>query len=184
MILFMDGTNDVGHLKIIDDDQLLVALDRLGVEFIARGSEKAADPNISPDKLIAGLANSDDARIRLALIPFFLLHPEFSSNVKKALSNVLQDKQHYLKCYYLAAYFLQIKYHSQLDTLFGKKSPLPALFQQTFHHINVKDADTSLHKLSKFQADLSNRPINWYGTYEHAYKRLVAHKAWKMRWQN
>ncbi len=183
MILDMDEINNVGQMQVIDDDQLVAALDHLGVEFVAGNEAALPDSGFSPSTLLSGLANSEEARVRLALIPLLLLHPEFSGDVHQAMTKVLPEKQHYLKCYYLASHLLQEKYRSQLESLFGKKALLPVLFEKIAQFIDAQDVDGRLRKLSEYQTCLSNRPINWYGTYEHAYSRLVTHKLWKIQWQ-
>lgn len=117
----MGRKNDAEKIQTIDDDQLEAALDHLGVEFIA-GNNVDIIYDISPSNLLAGLANSDDARMRMALIPLFLLHPEFSEHVKKAMKNVNRENMHYLECYYLAAYLIQKNTISKLKFYLAKKS--------------------------------------------------------------
>jgi hypothetical protein len=42
------------------------------------------------------------------------------------------------------------------------------------------DPDENLRRLSQNQQLISGRLINWYGTYEHAMKRLLIHRERKL----
>jgi hypothetical protein len=55
------------------------ALHALGVRFLMGGS-KGSDNSLyrQPARLISKLAQSDEARLRLSLIPLFLEHPEYA----------------------------------------------------------------------------------------------------------
>ena len=169
-------------MHITTEAALAATLDQLGVHFVA-GQTDGWVETIAPDVLLCGLASSDEARMRLALIPLFLKHPHYAVYVTEALNLLTPAQQQFLRCYYTAAQLLQQKYRSQLTALFGNCSPLPALFEHALEIDKVESADVRLRQLAKRQAQLSGRPINWYGTYEHAYARLVRHEKQIKQWQ-
>lgn len=63
------------------DDELVGALDALDVPFLSGGAlnDTARALAAGPAVLLQGLAQSEDARVRSALIPLLLRHPEFSN---------------------------------------------------------------------------------------------------------
>ncbi|MCP4428467.1 MAG: hypothetical protein GY803_28620 [Chloroflexi bacterium] len=121
--------------------------------------------------------------MRLALIPLFLTHPKYAAYVSEALNRLPPAQQNLLRCYYTAAQLLQQKYQTQLTNLFGACPPLPALFETDLKLDGTEPADIRLQRLAKLQAQISGRPINWYGTYEHAYTRFTRHTRRRMQWQ-
>jgi hypothetical protein len=66
----------------ITGDQLTNALHALGVNFVLGRKSKDESLHKQPARLIAALAESSEARLRLSLIPLFLEHPEFSAHVR------------------------------------------------------------------------------------------------------
>ena len=146
--------------------QLVDALDAFGVRFLRGGS--GVGGLIEPDKLLAALAGSPEARLRLALIPLLLARPKFSLAVLTALPHTPPDAAITLRCYYTAAYWLQQKYQARLTAALGITPPLPDLFLAELGLSTYTDPDTALHALAARQQILSGRVLNWFGTYEHA----------------
>lgn len=161
------------EIKSITDDDLVSELWARDVRFLM-GRNVNASPLLSPSSLIASLAQSENARVRLALIPLFLRHPEFFIEVEKADASLLpqQDKL-VLHFYYTAAVLLQRKYQERLIEIFGKQTQLPDLFSSKLGVILDEHPDKSLENLSKRHQILSGQTINWLGTYEHAAERLI-----------
>src|SRR5690606_20692387 len=83
---------------------------------------------MEPDRLLAALAASPEARLRLAIIPLMLARPEFSKHVVAALQQLSPESAITLQCYYTAAYWLQRKYWTKLTALLNQMSPLPDHF--------------------------------------------------------
>lgn len=162
---------------------LAYTLEQIGVHFIARPANESVDSILPPDSLLCGLASSDEARMRLSLIPLFLSHPHYAGYVAGALAHLTLDQQQLLRCYYTAAQLLQQKYHAELTELFGDSTPLPALFDETLGIDAVGLDNGRLQQLAQRQAQLSGRSINWYGTYEHAYTRMTRHARVRKEWQ-
>ncbi|MCC7119564.1 MAG: hypothetical protein IT310_13650, partial [Anaerolineales bacterium] len=94
----------------ITDDQLTNSLHALGVKFIMGGHSEIEALHKHPALLIAALAESDDARLRLSLIPLFLEHPEFSDYVQQAARRLDASAQLTLQCYYSAAVWFGQKF--------------------------------------------------------------------------
>jgi len=70
------------HVSTSTGDQLVNALRALGVNFLMGGKGTDESLHTKPSRLIAELAQSDEARLRLSLIPLFLEHPEYASRVR------------------------------------------------------------------------------------------------------
>src|SRR5687768_8754930 len=90
--------------------QIANALQNLGVEFIMGGRKELEESLYKrPDDLMIALAQSEEARLRLSLIPLFLQYPEFSKDVTRVAQQLHSNALLTLKCYYSAAVFLQQK---------------------------------------------------------------------------
>ncbi len=145
----------------ITGDQLTNALHELGVQFVLGRQRKDESLYKHPVKLIAALAESNEARLRLSLIPLFLKHPEFSDHVRTAAKNVKQSDRLTLQCYYTAAVWLGQKYQLQ-------NKSLPDYFSRDLKLAPTSDPEKNLHMLAKRHVELSGAQVNWLGTYQHA----------------
>lgn len=157
----------------ITDDLLTSELWARDVPFLI-GEQINPAPQIDPATLIQSLAQSAEARVRMALIPLFLRHPEFSSDAQKtdkALSFL--PAQLYLRFYYTAAVLLQRKYWERLVNVFGDQTQLPDLFSNTVGVTISQDHAQSLDELAKRHQVLSGQVINWLETYEHSAERFI-----------
>ena len=94
-------------------DKLASALSVLGVNFLLGGTHEKESLHEQPARLIAELAKSNEARLRLALIPLFLKYPEFAAHVRKTATSLNKTACTTLQCYYSAAVCLQQKYRSR-----------------------------------------------------------------------
>src|SRR5512133_1743719 len=88
-------------------DQLTSALHALGIRFLMGGDQEDASLHKQPRRLIAALAGSREARLRLSLIPLFLQHPEFSVHVRAVAKSLPPSTRLTLQCYYSAAVWLR-----------------------------------------------------------------------------
>jgi hypothetical protein len=163
---------------------LTATLDQLGVYFIAGQVDTHPEIAESPVALLRGLASSNEARLRLALIPLFLKRPEYALHVENALTGLSRTAQHFLRCYYTAAQLLQQKHYQTLSELFGNLAILPSLFEEALNLDSTESPDMCLQQLAREQARLMGRPLNWYGTYEHAHTRLVQHSRRRLQWSH
>ena len=112
----------------LTDDQLVSELWARDVRFLM-GRQTSPEPVLDPAHLIASLAQSKDARVRLSLIPVFLRHPEFASAAESATDLVTsRTRQTALRFFYTAAVLLQKKYRERILGIFGEQPQLPDLF--------------------------------------------------------
>jgi len=151
----------------ITEDLLVSELWTRDVPFLM-GEQTSPAPLLDPATLIQSLAQSEEARVRMALIPLFLRHPEFSSEAVKADENLSPPNQLYLRFYYTASVLLQQKYLERLVKIFGEQAQLPDLFSEKLGFSLGADPDEALVRLGKRHQVLSGRIINWAGAYEHA----------------
>ncbi|MFO7584714.1 MAG: hypothetical protein R6W69_08295 [Anaerolineales bacterium] len=142
-------------------NQLANALNALGVNFILGGSGTDDSLHRQPARLIAALAMSEEARLRLSLIPLFLEHPEYAEFVRAVVRKLDPAARLTLQCYYSAAVWFQRKYYS------GGIS-LPDHFSKGLGLEPVADPDDNLRALAKRHKELSGSFTNWLGTYQHA----------------
>jgi hypothetical protein len=145
---------------VITGDQLTNALRALDVNFILGGKSKDAFLHKQPARLIAALAQSDESRLRLSLIPLFLEHPEFADRVRTVARRLAPPARLTLQCYYSAAVWLAKKYQPH--------KPLPDYFSKGLDLHPTADPDENLRALAKRHKELSGRRVNWLGTYQHA----------------
>jgi len=101
-------------------DDLVAGLHARGVCYLAptpHGDER----ELSDDELIAGLAQSHNARLRFALAALFLAHPELAERaaaIDPALSGPARRE---LRKQYVAAMYLQRMWRSRLRAYFGEQ---------------------------------------------------------------
>ncbi|MBL8078901.1 MAG: hypothetical protein JNM55_13130 [Anaerolineales bacterium] len=153
--------------------ELTNALYALGVKFILGGTKDKASLHKDPIHMIIALAESNESRLRLSLIPLFLEHPEFSSHAKDAADEVSSEARLTLQCYYSAAVWLQQKHQAKLESLIGRKVQLPDYFSSELGLQRTDDPETNLYLLAKRHQELSGSQVNWLGTYKHAAHVLI-----------
>lgn len=156
----------------ITADQLASALNVLGVRFIMGGQSKDEMLAEQPAHLLAALAQSSEARLRLALIPLFLEHPEFALQAQVAADLLEPAARLTLQCYYTAALCLQQIFSSQ-------SKPLPDLFSGELNLKLGDDPEENLRALAKRHRELSGAQVNWLGTYRHAAQIWRKSLEWK-----
>lgn len=144
----------------ITGDQLTNALRALDVNFIMGGRAKDETLHKQPARLIAALAKSDEARLRLSLIPVFLEHPEFAEHARVVVKKLNPTARLTLQCYYTAAIWLGKKY--------GHRASLPDYFSKDLGLYPTNDAERNLQELAKRHRELSGSLVNWLATYQHA----------------
>ncbi len=153
------------------EDQLAGALHALGVKFIMSGNVNVdVDESLrkQPARLIAALAESNEARLRLSLIPLFLEHPELAVHVRGVAEKLNPSARLTLQCYYSAAVWLGQKYQPQ-------KRALPDDFSKELDLQPTNNPEENLRLLAKRHRELSGIRVNWLGTYEHAVQNRFSH---------
>jgi hypothetical protein len=160
--------DEMSNSSATTGDELASALHTLGVDFILGEASAEETYHQRPAVLITALAESKDARLRLALIPLFLDHPEFTAYVQKAAQSLASEARLTLQCYYTAAVLQQQKYSARLKMLIGEKQLLPDLFSQDLGLATTGDPDQRLQLLARRHRALTGAEVNWLGTYQHA----------------
>ncbi len=155
-------------------DTIAAALAQLDVRFIAR-TRRVSGLRLAqrPVALLASLAEQEEARLRLGIIPLLLRHPEWAGLVPKAIRQVSRPRRDVLKMYYTAALLLQQKYAIRLEQSLGQLAPLTDWYSNELGIPIRGDVDTRLRILARKQSERSGLALNWVGTYEHAAERLV-----------
>lgn len=154
--------------QILTSDDLARELDRLDVAFLMSGLPPIDGESVDPARLLASLASSRGARMRLALIPLLLRRPEVAGHAPTAATHLTGDDRTILRCYYTAAVILQRKYADRLRALGLPTEELPDWFSAGLDVPVEGDVDERLAALGRKQAALSGEDINWVGTYDHA----------------
>ncbi|HKY55733.1 MAG TPA: hypothetical protein VJM08_15555 [Anaerolineales bacterium] len=147
----------------ITGDQLTNALRALDVNFIMGGQINDGSLHKQPARLITALAESDESRLRLSLIPLFLEHPQFARYVRTVARKLKPSARLTLQCYYSAAVWLAQKYRIRNVTL-------PDYFSDELNLHTSADPEENLRELAKRHRALSGMRVNWLGTYQHAAK--------------
>ena len=163
----------------LSGDLLAADLNRLGVPYV-RGAGGSAPAE--PTSLLAGLAASSEARLRLAIIPLLLWRPRLASAAQEAMERLPANAQMVLRCYYTAALILREKHARRLAILNAEALPLPDYFSRQRRLALSGDCDDRLAALARRQATLSGDAINWLGTYEHAADTFLARQERAQQW--
>ena len=149
------------HVSTSTGDQLVNALQAMGVNLLMGGKKTEETLSKHPSRLITELAQSGEARLRLSLIPLFLEHPEYASRVRNIAKKLDLPARLTLQCYYSAAVWLANK-HQQIN------APLPDHFSKELNLAPVEDPEENLRALAKRHKELSGLYVNWLATYQHA----------------
>ena len=157
-------------------DTVAAALARLDVHFVT-GSRKVSGTRLAkqPAVLLASLAEQDDARLRIGIIPLLLRHPTLTSLVPQAAKRLSPRRRDVFKMYYTAAVLLQQKYAARLEHLLGFSTPLTDWYSGELGIPANGNPETRLRILASKQCERSGLALNWLGTYEHAAERFVRH---------
>jgi hypothetical protein len=166
---------------LLTADDLVAELNVLGVPFLT-GRKKRSLAQLAPVDLLISLAQDEDARMQVALIPLLLVRPDYAHAAPKVVQSLPQALRLLFMCYFTAAVLLQQKYAERLRALLGDQPLLPDLF---FAELGVPvEGETSvrLRTLGEQQRILSGVKLNWLATYEYAAQRLITRlereKAW------
>jgi hypothetical protein len=158
----------------ITSDELVGALDALGVPFLAGGIQTPRALALSNSELLLGLARDPDARVALAVIPLLLIRPECADAIPGVVRQLVGDAKLTFECYCTAARWLQRKYKKQLADLVGELHPLPDWFSTELGlSSDETDARRALETLGNRHQVLSREQLNWHGTYEHAAQSVI-----------
>ncbi|MBM3127995.1 MAG: hypothetical protein FJ009_05085 [Chloroflexi bacterium] len=159
--------------------ELVGALDALDVLFLAGG---VGNPQVTPVELLQGLACAPEARLRSAIVPLILRHPEFADDARIAAQALSALPLVTCECFYTAALLLQREYRDRLARVLGAQPRLPDWFSAALGIVLSADVSVSLRTLGARHAALTGLTINWVGTYRHAAERLIRHREVLQQW--
>jgi hypothetical protein len=162
-------------------EQLVTQLNSLGVHFVT-GGDPAPVASLPPADLMAELARQTDTRLRLALIPLLLSHPDYGAAAPACAARLGPASRTTFQLFYTAAVLLQQIYGAQLRVFFGPQSALPDLFSADLNVPAGQDPQHRLYHLALRHRALTDQATNWYGTYIHAVERYFAPRAKEASW--
>jgi hypothetical protein len=159
-----------------DRARLVKNLERRGIRFLASdGTADEAENDLSTDELLTRLARSPDPRLRLSLIPFFILHPQTASKVPELVETLDEPTRVELMTFYMAAVYLQRFWKPRLGLYLEDFPELPDLYSQTLSlpRADERYGKTGLYALADWQASRSPFPFNWLASYQKFIDLLI-----------
>jgi hypothetical protein len=161
--------------KDTEREELVAALRAWDVRFLAPSDAQAGGP-LPPAELLARLSSNDDPRLRLALIPLFILHPDLAGGVSQLASVLDAASRTELVAGYMAAVYLQQIWSVRLGFYLPQVAPLPDLFSVELGLPPPVDhyGKTGLRGLAAWHAAHSLYPFNWLASYQRTMDLLFA----------
>lgn len=120
------GRAEVGYLR----ESLVAALRDRGISYLAPSDAVAREAPESDEKLLWALLQQEDSRLRLAIVPLLLRHPEISASVPDLAVRLDEAALLELQTLYTAAVYLQRNWRSRLIIYLDEVTLLPDLFSQ------------------------------------------------------
>ena len=161
---------------------LISSLNSYGVQFLVGETGEIVSAPLHPRELLAGLVVQADARMRLALIAVLLQRPEFSLEANGVLDMLSNSHQLIFKLYFTAACYLQSKYYEQLEELLGHFQRIPDLYSEQLSLTPDESVEKNLQELALRHKEITDLDVNWYGTYQHAAKRVITRLRREREW--
>ncbi|MFQ5616866.1 MAG: hypothetical protein ACE5GO_10475 [Anaerolineales bacterium] len=141
-------------------ETLVAALREWGIRYLAPTNAKPGPTPIPPAELIARLADHPHPRLRLALIPLFIRHPNLAESLpSQTLTPAARETLHKL---YMAAVCLQRMWHIRLSFYLENQTPLPNLFSEQLGlpRVTAENSKICLHMLA------GRETFNQFSAYE------------------
>ncbi len=144
-------------------ETLVAELRNRGVTYLAPG-DAVAESNFSSDlSFLSALLEQSDSRLRLALIPLFIRHPDLAAVASALVNQSDAALALELQTLYMAAVYLQRRWWTRLSFYLDTREPLPDLYSQT---MNLPLAEEQFGKVGLYElADLwqarSRFPFDW-----------------------
>jgi hypothetical protein len=148
-------------------EPLVAALRQRGIDYLSP-SDARLDRMIDDETLIASLASHSEARLRQALIAFFLLQPQLAPIALRVQAVLEPGAAQELLAYYTAAVYLQRMWRTRLGYYLDAVVPLPNYFSAELALPSPDDehGKTGLYALADWQASRSAHRFNHLSAYE------------------
>ncbi|MBE2234584.1 MAG: hypothetical protein IAE85_13915 [Anaerolinea sp.] len=151
----------------IDDATLVNALGAVGLRHLSIAEPAAPYEAVDATTLVAGLAGHADPRLREALMPLFLRHPDLAVRATELVERLEPEAADTLRHFYTAAVFLQRLWLSTLRLHLGNFPLLSDHFGQRYYHLSapdVKFGEAGLRGLARLYADKTG--MDWLSVYQ------------------
>lgn len=109
-------------------ESLVAALRDRGIAYLAPSDAVAREVPTTHEQLLFALLHQHDSRLRLAIVPLLLRHPEISESVLTLAAHLDAAVLLELQTFYMAAVYLQRNWRSRLSIYLGDMPLLPNLF--------------------------------------------------------
>lgn len=164
------------HIAENEREVLVAELRERGIRFLAPSNAHAAVvPGQKPDlegladaRLLLALVQHPDPRLRLAIIPWFILHPEIHTTLSDVTDTLSPDARIELKALYMAAVYLQRLWWTRLSFYLDSLDELPDLFSRELGlpPPDERHGKVGLHVLAEWHAGQSDYPVNRLASYQ------------------
>jgi hypothetical protein len=161
------------------EEQLVAELELLGVRYLSRQTFEESVQVRPAEKLLADIVQQPSARVRAAVIAVLLAQPQYATAAPAAARTLAPEPRLTLKLFYTAARLLQQMYADSLQA--GLPDPshwLPDLFSAELGLSDIGTAHERLARLGKLHQRLTQRQVNWAGTYTDVARRLL--RQWEL----
>ena len=109
-------------------ESLVAALRDRGISYLAPSDPVASEVLETHEQLLCALLHQDDSRLRLAIVPLLLRHPEIAGSVPDLAARLDEVASLDLQTLYMAAVYLQRNWRSRLSIYLDDMTLLPDLF--------------------------------------------------------
>lgn len=151
----------------LDDAALVTALRAQGIRHLAITEPAASYTVLDIKTLICRLADHPEPRLRAALIPLFLRHPDAAGCVPELIQLLAPAAADTLRHFYTAAVYLQRLWLSTLHMYLGSFALLPDHFGQSHYHLSPPDdkfGEAGLRSLARLYG--SQTGLDWLSVYD------------------
>lgn len=156
-------------------DALVAALRDRGVAYLAPSDAVAREMPESNEQLLRALLHQDDSRLRLAIVPLLLRHPEISASVPDLAVGLDETASLELQTLYMGAVYLQRNWWSRLRIYLDEMTLLPDLFshQMGLPLPSEQFGKTGLHELADAWQARSKYPFERLQAFNSTFELFI-----------
>ncbi|MEK9163886.1 MAG: hypothetical protein AAB342_00870 [Chloroflexota bacterium] len=161
-------------IEALDSSVLISQLASQGVRHLRSAKVTAATATLNTDALIAELARRPEPRLREALIPLFIRHPEYSEMAMQLVESLEPSASEALAHMYTAAVYLQRFWRGTLGLYLKSLTLLPNYFGEPKYKLpgeNDHFGESGLRALAKLYEEKTG--YNWLSAYQSAITLLL-----------